>query len=75
MKREELEKMRDNLNIGDIVTIKKNSWDRPKTIGRQGVVVFNPGDQFTPNINVLVVGKKSPLTFSPDDVELLERAE
>lgn len=74
MSREELERARDNLNIGDIVTIVKNSWHRPNTIGKQGVIVHNPSDQLTPNINVLVVGRKFPLTFSPDDVELLERA-
>ena len=69
LSRKQLEEIRDSYSVGDRVKIIKNSWDRPKTISKEGVIVANTGDQFTPNIRVKVEGFFSSYTFSPDDIK------
>ena len=69
MNRQELEDLRDSYKSGDKVKIVKNSWHRPNTIGKNGIILNNDSDQFTPNIKVMVEGFKFSHTFSPDDVE------
>jgi hypothetical protein len=71
--RKRLEGMRDCFNAGHKVIVIKNTWDRPNTIGKKGVVASYSGyDQFTPNVPVLVEGFYGTLTFSPDDIKSLE---